>query len=124
MGDGWLSSDESFVRMKKFLNSTKLNFLTADINSIECHPCDTVIASNISQFKRVSSKCNLIHANNKGHYAQSRFLSYKGKPKNKKVVLYKPRNNLSGSIVCHLGEIHLKKKAKGKILDTIKIKNN
>ena len=44
-------------------------------------------------------------------------------PKNKKVVLYKPRNNLSGSIVCHLGEIHLKKKAKGKILDTIKIKN-
>ena len=86
VGDGWLSSDESFVRMKKFLNSTKLNFLTADINSIECHPCDTVIASNISQFKRVSSKSNLIHANNKGHYAQSRFLSYKGKPKNKKVV--------------------------------------
>ena len=29
---------------------------------------------------------------------------------NKKVILYKPRSNLNGSIVCHLGEVHLRKK--------------
>ena len=41
--------------------------------------------------------------------------------KNNNVILYKPRNNLEGSIVCHLGEAHLKKKARGKIIDNIKI---
>ena len=39
----------------------------------------------------------------------------------KNVILYKPRNNLAGSIVCHLGEAHLKKMAKGKILDNLYI---
>ena len=41
--------------------------------------------------------------------------------KNKKVILYMPRNNLEGSIVCHLGEAHLGKKAKGKIIDYLQI---
>jgi len=41
--------------------------------------------------------------------------------KNKKIILYEPRNNLKGSIVCHLGEAHLKNKSKGKILDELKI---
>lgn len=35
---------------------------------------------------------------------------------NKNVILYSPRNNLSGSVVCHLGEAHLGNKAKGDIL--------
>ena len=39
--------------------------------------------------------------------------------KNKSVILYKPRNNLEGSVVCHLGEAHLKKFSKGRILDEL-----
>ncbi len=41
--------------------------------------------------------------------------------KNKNVILYKPRNDIGGSVVCHLGEAHLGKLAKGKILKNIKI---
>ncbi len=41
--------------------------------------------------------------------------------KSKKVVLYKPRDLGKGSIVCHLGEAHLNKKAKGDILDYLDI---
>ena len=41
------------------------------------------------------------------------------KPKNKKVILYTPRNNIGGSVVCHLGEAHLGKNAKGNILDLL-----
>jgi 2-aminoethylphosphonate-pyruvate transaminase len=40
--------------------------------------------------------------------------------KNKKVILYLPRSKSSGSIVSHLGEIHLADKSKGKILDKLK----
>ena len=42
--------------------------------------------------------------------------------KDKRVVFYKPRINLSGSVVCHLGEAHLAKLAKGEILKKIYIK--
>ena len=35
------------------------------------------------------------------------------------VILYKPRTNDAGSIICHLGEIHLKKDAKGEILNSL-----
>ena len=41
--------------------------------------------------------------------------------KNKKIILYKVRTNIKGSIVCHLGELHLKRKAVGKIIDCLKI---
>ena len=41
------------------------------------------------------------------------------KRKNRKVILYQSRGNISGSIICHLGEVHLKKKSRGKILDSI-----
>ena len=41
--------------------------------------------------------------------------------KNNSVVLYKSRGDIKGSLVCHLGEVHLKKKAKGKILNNIEI---
>lgn len=37
------------------------------------------------------------------------------KKKNNKVVLYQSRAKIIGSVVCHLGEVHLKKKAKGDI---------
>lgn len=37
--------------------------------------------------------------------------------KSKRVILYQPRVNIEGNIVCHLGEVHLGKNSKGKILD-------
>jgi 2-aminoethylphosphonate-pyruvate transaminase len=40
---------------------------------------------------------------------------------NKKVILYKPRGNLKGSIICHLGEVHKKKMSDGKIINNLKI---
>ena len=43
--------------------------------------------------------------------------------KNKSVILYQSRANISGSVVCHLGEVHLKRKAKGEIINSIKISN-
>ena len=44
--------------------------------------------------------------------------------KDKKVIFYKPRINLPGSVICHLGEVHLGKLAKGKILEKIYIYKN
>ena len=43
------------------------------------------------------------------------------KAKSKKVILYQPRNNIGGSVVCHIGEAHLGKKARGKIFNNLKI---
>jgi len=40
---------------------------------------------------------------------------------NKNVVLYESRADIEGSVVCHLGEVHLKKSSKGKILDYLKV---
>ena len=34
----------------------------------------------------------------------------------KKLILYEPRNKIGGSVVCHIGEAHLKRQARGKIL--------
>ena len=42
--------------------------------------------------------------------------------KDKRVIFYKPRINLNGSVICHLGEVHLGKSAKGEILNKIYIK--
>ncbi|MBD1140974.1 hypothetical protein IDH20_02275 [Pelagibacterales bacterium SAG-MED39] len=47
------------------------------------------------------------------------FINKKIKKKDKKVILYKSRADISGSVICHLGEVHLKKKAKGKIIESI-----
>ena len=41
------------------------------------------------------------------------------KSKTKNVILYKSRAKIKGSVVNHLGELHLKKKAKGNILNLI-----
>ncbi len=48
-------------------------------------------------------------------------VNYNITAKSKKVILYQPRNDIGGSVVCHLGEAHLGKKAKGKILNNLKI---
>ncbi len=42
--------------------------------------------------------------------------------RDRRVIFYKPRINLNGSVICHLGEVHLGKLAKGKILNKIYIK--
>ena len=36
-----------------------------------------------------------------------------------RAVLYKPRGNMGGSVVCHLGEAHLGRQAQGRILDSL-----
>ena len=41
------------------------------------------------------------------------------KTKSKNVILYKSRSKISGSVVSHLGEVHLKKKSKGKIINLV-----
>lgn len=42
---------------------------------------------------------------------------------NNKAVLYKPRSDLRGSVVCHLGEVHLGVNARGNILHSLKAEN-
>jgi aspartate aminotransferase-like enzyme len=41
--------------------------------------------------------------------------------KDKNVILYQSRADISGSVVCHLGEVHLMKKAKGQIINFLKL---
>ena len=41
--------------------------------------------------------------------------------KDKKTILYQSRADIKGSVICHLGEVHLRRKAKGKIIDSIKV---
>lgn len=38
-----------------------------------------------------------------------------------KAILYAPRTNLTGSVVCHLGEVHLGRTARGEILKLLEI---
>lgn len=38
-----------------------------------------------------------------------------------RAVLYKPRSSLPGSVVCHLGEVHLAGKASGAILESLRM---
>ena len=48
------------------------------------------------------------------------YINKKIKSKNKKTVIYKSRLKIKGSVVNHLGEIHLGSKAKGEILNNLK----
>jgi aspartate aminotransferase-like enzyme len=43
------------------------------------------------------------------------------KGRDPRAILYKPRSNIGGSVVCHLGEAHLGRTAKGDILDGLEI---
>ncbi len=47
------------------------------------------------------------------------YVNKKIKRKSKKIILYESRSKISGSVVNHLGELHLGKNAKGKILNYI-----
>ena len=47
------------------------------------------------------------------------YVNCKLKSNSKKVVLYEPRINKKGSIICHLGEVHLGKQSTGKIIDKL-----
>lgn len=49
------------------------------------------------------------------------YVSKKITSKIKNVILYKARKKITGSIISHLGEAHLKNKAKGKIIKYLKI---
>ena len=42
-------------------------------------------------------------------------------PKNKRVIIYKPRSKIKGSIICHLGEAHLGRKAKVQIINFLNL---
>ena len=37
-----------------------------------------------------------------------------------RAILYRPRANYGGSVVCHLGEVHLGRQARGEILDVLR----
>ena len=41
--------------------------------------------------------------------------------KDPRAILYEPRDAQGGSVICHLGEVHLGKGAKGDILDALKV---
>jgi 2-aminoethylphosphonate-pyruvate transaminase len=41
--------------------------------------------------------------------------------KNPSVVFYSPRGQTDGSVICHLGEVHLKNKAKGEIYSNLEV---
>ena len=41
--------------------------------------------------------------------------------KDNKTILYQSRADITGSVICHLGEVHLKRKAKGNIINSIKV---
>lgn len=49
------------------------------------------------------------------------YVQKKIKTKLKNAILYLPRLKLPGSVLCHLGEVHLGKKSKGQILSKLKI---
>lgn len=38
-----------------------------------------------------------------------------------RAVTYVPRSPISGSVVCHLGEVHLKQRAEGRIIDMLEV---
>lgn len=46
-------------------------------------------------------------------------INKKIKAKKNNIILYQSRADINGSVVCHLGEVHLKRKAKGKIFDNL-----
>jgi aspartate aminotransferase-like enzyme len=62
------------------------------------------------------------HAKNMNQPNLCTLVKKKVHKKNKSVVLYESRADIIGSVVCHLGEVHLKNKAKGEILKNIYFK--
>mgnify|MGYP003718676867 CR=1 FL=1 len=50
------------------------------------------------------------------------YVNTKLKSRDKRVIFYKTRSNLPGSVLCHLGEAHLGKYAKAEIIKKIEFK--
>jgi aspartate aminotransferase-like enzyme len=48
-------------------------------------------------------------------------VNYEIKSRDPRAILYKPRSNVGGSVVCHLGEVHLGKEAHAAILDGLEL---
>ena len=46
------------------------------------------------------------------------------KSSDSRAILYKPRSNVGGSVVCHLGEVHLGRSSRGGILDVLEIQKS
>lgn len=68
-------------------------------------------------------KDNLLY-HNKNQPNLCTLINKKVSTSNKNVVLYQSRADIDGSVVCHLGEVHLKKALKAKILNFLKININ
>jgi aspartate aminotransferase-like enzyme len=81
-------------------------------------------AVKINKIKFLKKFHNNLIYNNKNQPLLCTYTDCKIITKEKKVIFYKPRINLPGSVICHLGEVHLGKFSKGKILDKIYIKKN
>jgi 2-aminoethylphosphonate-pyruvate transaminase len=50
-------------------------------------------------------------------------VNYEIKSRDPRAILYTPRSNVSGSVVCHLGEAHLGKAAQAGILSALELPN-
>lgn len=48
-------------------------------------------------------------------------VSCKIAPMDARAIMYVPRTNYGGSVVCHIGEVHLGRSARGKIFDVLEI---
>lgn len=120
----------------------KINSFNLDINShIEkkmtgpYHAIGSLdkILSNHGQFKNsvvVNKEVFSKRFENKLIYSKKNqpllctYVNCKLTTRDKRVIFYKPRINLIGSVICHLGEAHLGESAKGEILKKIYIKKN
>ena len=115
---------KSFVLNLKYAKEKKMTGPYHSIQSLE------IIIKNYRSFKKsveINKKKALkkfkkyLVYSKKNQPLLCTYLSCKVKGSSSKVVLYKPRIKLPGSVICHLGEAHLAAKAKGKILNYLKI---
>lgn len=75
------------------------------------------VKMNKEKFLKLFAQKLIYHNDNQPllcSYANAKIIT-----KDKRVIFYKPRINLLGSVICHLGEAHLGKNAKGDILKRI-----
>jgi len=54
LGDGWLTSDETFLAMKSWLKSTNIKFLATNITELPSEAQDIVFSSNIGSWTSVN----------------------------------------------------------------------
>ena len=85
--------------------------------NIQCGSCN-----NMWFFKpNLKNTSEILIENNESNKIIEPKVNKKIIKKDKKTILYQSRADITGSVVCHLGEVHLKRKAKGKIINSIKI---